>query len=208
MRGLRTLLVVSAIGLALAGCSGPPSSSADASTGASGRNASPTAASPTSASPKPAMVAFTSRQYGYSVAVPSTWSVAPATEPWDGQDVDHTAAYADRLTDEAGNEYFVIGTPTTSTSAGVADQHTAWLTAQRGCPSPATRTTITLDGVPAERLAIHCPDGVFGPTLVSKVIAVHDGQALILTSFSPDTGSDEHPPLDDLILSLRWTPAQ
>jgi len=56
-----------------------------------GNGAAPTAAtSPTpSATSRPPqasdlMVTYTSRRYGYSIDIPETWSVTPATAPWSG----------------------------------------------------------------------------------------------------------------------------
>ena len=115
---------------------------------------------------------FISTQYGYAAVLPAGWTALPATSGWDGGDVDHTAEYADRLTDTDGNEFFVIGTAAGETTDEFADGHLAWLAENRGCPIPATEQMASVDGVPAVRVAIHCPDGVFGPTLVSKVILV------------------------------------
>jgi hypothetical protein len=197
-------LIAGAVGvvmLTLAGC---------ATQGAAPRAPSPAAASSASAttsSPATATASgepFASTQYGYAAVLPAGWSSRPAASGWDGGDVDHAAEYADRFTDTDGNEYFVIGTATDESADEFADRHLAWLAENRGCPSPTTERSTSVDGLPAERVAVHCPDGIFGPTLVSKVILVRDGTALIVTSFSPDTGTDDFPPLDALTASMRW----
>jgi hypothetical protein len=196
------VLGVCVLALVLAGCE-TQAAVPDAS--------SPTAAPTRSASPSSSATAavggelVTSTQYGYSVVLPTGWAARPATLGWDGGDVDHTAEYADRFTDADGNEYFVIGTATEEPVDAFASAHLAWLAENRGCPSPGASRTVSVDGVRAERVAVHCPDGVFGPTLVSKVIVVKDGTAVIITSFSPDTGSDDFPPLDALADSVQWS---
>ena len=42
--------------------------------------------------------------------------------------------------------------------------------------------------------------------LPTWTITVRDGAGLIVTSFSPDTGSDDFTPLDALVSSMRWPP--
>jgi hypothetical protein len=195
----RIVAVVMAL-LALAACStegaqsGVPSASGLPSASASGAP---------SASAEPAL--FTSAQYGYSAQVPPGWTAEPATSAWDGGDVDHTADYADRFADTDANTYFVLGTPTDGSSAELAADHLAWLAANRGCPAPSSETEVSVDGATGVRVAIHCPDGVYGATLVSKVIVVSGGEGLIVTSFSPDDGSDAFAPLAALVSSMRWT---
>jgi hypothetical protein len=63
-----------------------------------------------------------------------------------------------------------------------------------------------MDATPARRLVFKCPQGVYGETLVTKAIAVRDGRALILTSFSSDDGSEELPAFEEMLTSVRWQP--
>jgi hypothetical protein len=199
--GSRIVAVVMA-SLALAACStegaqsGTPSASGLPSASVSG---TPSASADTEV--------FTSAQYGYSVQVPPGWTAEPATSAWDGGDVDHTADYADRFADTDANTYFVLGTPTDGSSVEFAADHLAWLAANRGCPAPSSEAEVDVDGVTGVRVAIHCPDGVYGATLVSKVIVASGGEGLIVTSFSPDTGADAFAPLDALVSSMRWAQA-
>lgn len=153
----------------------------------------------------PSTVAFTSSKYGYSAGIPATWAVSPALTAWDGGDIGHDQDYADRFTDPEGNTYFILGIPTDLPADEFASEHLAWLSANRGCPAPSMETEVSVDGASGVRAAIHCPDGVLGPTLVSKAIVVDDGAGLIVTSFSPDTGPDAFAPLDTLMASMRWT---
>ena len=143
---------------------------------------------------------------------PSTASSSPsrragtpwaATEPWDGGDIDHTAAYADRIFTPGSQELFILGQPTALDVEAYADTHTGWLTANRGCATPAATSEGTLDGRPARLLEIHCPEGIFGPTLVLKAVAVAQGQAVIVTSFTPDGNVARTSPPSNL-WSSRW----
>lgn len=202
MSVVRAVLVPFAAVL-LAACAGP--AAGPTAVGTSARAAGTPAASTPAALPSPPAPALISAVYGYAASPPADWTVAPATAAWDGGDVDHTAEYADRLVDPAGNEYFVVGTTASAPLAEVTDDHLAWLAGSRGCPPASSRTATTIDGAPAERMSIHCPDGVFGPTLVSKATTVHDGDVLIVTAFSPDDGSDDLASFDDLVASIRWT---
>jgi hypothetical protein len=161
-------------------------------------------AAATSAASQPAGQAFTSTEYGYSAMIPAGTEIAAATSGWDGGDIDHTAAYADRFYGTDGVT-FVVGTPTDLPLAGLVDEHVAWLTANRGCPAPSSRADTEVDGVPAVRLAFHCPNGIYGPTLVEKAIAVRDGKGVIFTSMSPDAGAEELAAFDKLLDSVRWT---
>jgi hypothetical protein len=211
MRSASRIVAVVMASLALAACSaggaqsGAPSASASAAPSpASSPAASPVVAGPSSSASADAAV-FTSAQYGYSVQVPPGWTAEPATSAWDGGDVDHSADYADRFADTDANTYFVLGTPTDRSSAEFAADHLDWLAANRGCPAPASETEVSVDGATGVRVAIHCPDGVYGATLVSKVMVVSGGEGLIVTSFSPDTGPDAFAPLDALVSSMRWT---
>jgi hypothetical protein len=163
--------------------------------------------SPVPGSPSPpAGTEFTSPEYGYRLTLPSDWLATPATTSWDGGDIDHTADYADRFTTPEALPVFVLAGPAQGSLSEAVDAHLSWLSDARGCPEPTSTASVTLDGIPATRVAIHCPEGVFGPTLVSKAITVRDGRVIILTAFSPDQGGDDLPAFDALLSSLRWMP--
>jgi hypothetical protein len=154
----------------------------------------------------PSTSAFTSQEYGYSLAVPEGWDVVAASSTWDGGDVDHTASYADRLTSNKQAQVFALGTATQDSLEDVTSAHAAWLVSARGCDPPQGPTDSTLDATPARRLVFRCPQGVYGQTLVTKAIAVRDGEVLILTSFSPDDGTDSLPAFEEMLDSFRWQP--
>jgi len=170
-------------------------------------SAPPSASAPTATAPpassQPTGQAFSSSQYGYSATIPADTEIAAAMSGWDGGDVDHTAAYADRFYGD-GWVIFTLGTPTDLPLAGFVDEHAAWLTANR-CPAQPSRAATEIDGAPAVRLAFHCPNGIYGPTLVDKAIAVRDGRGVIFTSMSPDTGEETLAAFDQLLGSVRWT---
>jgi hypothetical protein len=148
---------------------------------------------------------FSSAVYGYDAVVPAGWAAEPATSQWEGGDISHTAGYADRLDGAGAGFIFTIGTPTGDPLAEFADAHVAWVKENRGCPQSSAPVDATLDGAPAVRVVLRCPKGIYGPTLVSKAMAVHDGVGVIVTSFSPDAGSDTFPEFDQLLASVRWT---
>jgi hypothetical protein len=148
---------------------------------------------------------FSSPVYGYAAVVPAGWAVEPATSRWEGGDIDHKAPYADQFVGAGAGFVFTIGTPTGDLLQEFADAHVAWVEANRGCQQSTARVDWVLDGVPAARVALRCTAGIYGPTLVSKAVAVRDGVGVIFTSFSPDSGSDTFPAFDDWLASVRWT---
>lgn len=205
---MKLLAVTAALFLCCAGCAGGTASGPTATVAPTSSTsvASPVASvSPavTQLPSAPAAKDFVSALYGYAAAIPAGAEIAAATTSWDGGDVDHTAAYADRFYGD-GWVIFTLGTPTDRPLEGFVDDHAAWLTASRGCAAPTTRAASEIDGVPAVRLAFHCPNGIYGPTLVAKAIAVRDGQGIIWTSMSPDTGADAFSTFDELLGSVRW----
>ncbi len=157
--------------------------------------------------PSPSASLFASTQYGISLPLPPGWNSAGATERWDGGDIDHTAAYADRLYPPGPQDLFILGQPTPLDVQAFADAHAAWLTANRGCPPPAATSEVALDGQPARLLEIHCPEGVFGPTLVLKAVATAQGQGVIVTSFTPDGNvAADSAAFRALVESMTWRP--
>lgn len=202
---MRVAPLLAVVPLLIAACASTTASQPDAPRVDASVSAITTAASaPASAANAVGERPFTSAVYGYRADVPQDWQAQPALTEWDGGDVDHTAGYADRFTTPEGVEVFVLAAPTAGPLDSAADAHLTWLSESRGCPAPSWKRAISLDGVPATRVAIHCPDGVFGPTLVSKAIAVHDGSVVILTAFSPDEGADDLLEFDRLLATLRW----
>jgi hypothetical protein len=159
------------------------------------------------AAPSPAASTFASTQYGIELPLPTGWNPVPATEPWDGGDIDHTAAYADRIFTPGSQELFILGQPTTRDLQPYVDTHTAWLSANRGCAAPAATSEVVLGGQPARLLEIHCPEGIFGPTLVLKAVAVAQGNAVIVTSFTPDGNvKEDSAAFESLVESMTWRP--
>ena len=159
------------------------------------------------AAPSPSADTFTSTQYGIELPLPPGWNAAGATEPWDGGDIDHTAAYADRIYPPGQQDVFILGQRTPLDVQAFADAHAAWLTANRGCSPPTTTSEGALDGQPARLLEIHCPEGVFGPTLVLKAVATAQGQGVIVTSFTPDGDvAEDSAAFESLVESMTWRP--
>jgi hypothetical protein len=159
------------------------------------------------AAPSPSASRFASTQYGVSFPLPPGWNPLVATEPWDGGDIDHTAPYADRIFTPGSQELFILGQSTARDLQPYVDTHTAWLSANRGCAAPAATSEVTLDGQPARLLEIHCPEGIFGPTLVLKAVATAQGHGVIVTSFTPDGNvAEDSAAFKDLVESMSWEP--
>lgn len=148
---------------------------------------------------------FSSSVYGYAAVVPAGWAVEPATSRWEGGDIGHTAGYADRFDGQGAGFVFTIGTATGDPLPEFADAHVAWVKENRGCAQSSAPVDSVLDGVPAVRVALRCPSGIYGPTLVSKAMSVREGVGVVFTAFSPDSGSDMAPVFDEFLASVRWT---
>lgn len=154
-----------------AGRSGPAPSSAPASVAAVAPSAAP--------SPSPIALpaldqSFTSPRHGYTVKVPTGWTVTPATEPW--PQGSQAPQWGDPNADEIKGSSLGSTHPSgdvrlIGTQQGLADGQTddAWLQAYCDCPDPGSLPTtkvagytgyITADGLPAADGTI-MPGGTF-----------------------------------------------
>ena len=169
----------------LAGCS----SSAPTSPGATPSSATPAQTSPTAASTSPATRTFTSRQYGYTGALPAGWSSgAQATQQWNGQgapgDEDNVV---DLFSGPGGVEAWAMAAPTKQKPDGLHRSDHPGIRRRDPCPTtPQTDQAITIGGEPARLLTMQCPAG--SGFLVEIATTIHDGTAYVFTSQNP-TGS-------------------
>jgi hypothetical protein len=153
----------------LAGCSSSLAGSPGASTPRSG------------ASDARATAAFTSRLYGYTVALPAGWSAQPG-QRWGGTGapgpVDvfrgqpHVAAWA-----------FAVPRPASPAAYATAITRTA---AQLPCPvAPQTSQAVTIGGVPARLIGMRCP--AHGGALMLAAVTTR-GQSTLVITFEDSSG--------------------
>jgi len=149
---------------------------------ASSLAASPGASTPRSGAPgASATAAFTSRLYGYTVALPAGWSVQPG-QHWGGTggpgSVDvfrgqpNVAAWA-----------FAVPRPASPAAYATAITRTA---AQLPCPAaPQTSQAVTIGGVPARLIAMRCP--AHGGVLMLTAVTTR-GQSTLVIMFEDSSG--------------------
>ena len=129
---------------------------------------------PPAATPSPpvggtpiAMVTYASRQYGYSVDLPRTWSVTPASEPWPAGDrLEADPAAADRFRIEGSpiDAAVAIAAQTAPEGATVTTWLAEWERIREdigghcfGSATPWQQTTVA--GLPAWHIAWRCDSG-------------------------------------------------
>jgi hypothetical protein len=149
----------------LAGCSSPPA-------GSPGASAPPSRASGADAT---AAHVFTSRLYGYTVALPAGWSAQPG-ERWSGtgapSPVDvfrgqpYVAAWA-----------FAVPRPASPAAYATAITRTA---AQLPCPAASqTSQAVTIGGGPAVLISMRCPSP--GGVLMLTAVTTRGQSTLVIT---------------------------
>ena len=164
----------------LAGCS----SAATTSPGAT-----PTHSAPATASTPPAARTFTSRQYGYTGALPADWSSGTqATQPWNGQGAPGDEdSVVDLFSGPGGVEAWAMAAPTKQSLTAYTTATTRAAAAAHPCPAtPQTDQAITIGGEPARLLTMECPPG--SGFQVEIATTIHHGTAYVFTSQNP-TGS-------------------
>jgi hypothetical protein len=167
----------------LAGCS----SSATTSPGAT-----PAHTSPAAASASPASRSFTSRQYGYTGALPAGWSSGvQATQQWNGQGAPGDEdSVVDLFSGPGGVEAWAMAAPTKESLTAYTAATTRAAAAAHPCPAtPQTDEAIMIGGEPALLLDMQCPPG--SGFLVEIATTIHHGTAYVFTSQNP-TGSGNH----------------
>ena len=164
----------------LAGCSSSATTSP---------SATPTQRSPAAASTPPAARAFTSRQYGYTGALPAGWSSgAQATQQWNGQGAPGDEdSVVDLFSGPGGVEAWAMAAPTKESLTAYTTATTRAAAAAHPCPAtPQTDQAITISAEPALLLTMQCPAG--SGFQVEIATTIHNGTAYVFTSQNP-TGS-------------------
>jgi hypothetical protein len=150
-----------------------PATSVITSPAATGQAASvaPSAAPIPSSSPS----AFTSRTYGYSLAVPAGWTTVQAMIPWDGKGAPgHDVAEVDQFISPSESSAWFYGAPTGKDLAGRIDETLPAQFAAHGdtCPAvPESQDPIQIGGQAGVLLAYDC--GI----LINIALTVRDGAA-------------------------------
>ena len=138
----------------------------------------------------------TSREYGYTEALPAVWRLArQATRQWDGKGA---PGYETRVVDlfqgPGSLQAWAIAAPTNKnlaayTSATIRASHLA-----HPCPAvPQTDQAITIGGAPARLLGMQCAPG--SGFLVEIAVTVHHGTAFVFAS-QHQPGTPVHYPAD------------
>ncbi len=164
----------------LAGCSSP---------GPASPKATPTQTPPAAASTSPATRIFTSRQYGYTGALPAGWSSGTqATQHWNGQGAPGDEdSVVDLFSGPASVEAWATAAPTKQTLTAYTTATTKAAAAAHPCPAtPQTDQAITIGAEPARLLTMQCPPG--SGFQVEIATTIHNGTAYVFTSQNP-TGS-------------------
>ena len=137
--------------------------------------------SPVSGASPPAPRVFTSRLYGYTVALPAGWSAQPG-QRWGGTGapgpVDvfrgqpYVAAWA-----------FAVPRPARPAAYATAITRTA---AQLACPTaPQTSQAVTIGGVPARLIVMRCP--AHGGAMMQTAVTT-GGQSTLVITFEDCSG--------------------
>jgi len=166
---------IAAISLTLAGVLAGCSSSLAGSPGASAPRSRAPGAIATAAH------VFTSRLYGYTVALPADWSAQPG-ERWGAlgapgpvdvfRGLPHVAVWA-----------FAVPRPASPAAYATAITRTA---AQLPCPAaPQTSQAVTIGGVPARLIGMRCPP--HGGALMLTAVTTR-GQSALMITFEDSSG--------------------
>jgi hypothetical protein len=126
---------------------------------------------------------FTSRQYGYTEALPAGWwSNRPATQRWDGNGAPaDRSSVVDLFAGPGGVKAWVYAAPTKENLAAYAITTARAAATAHPCQAvPQTNQAITISGAPARVLAMQCPPG--SRFLVEIAVTILNGTAFVFSS--------------------------
>lgn len=168
-------LTIAAISLGLVGVLAGCSSQLAGSPGAS---APPSRASGTTA---PAARVFTSRLYGYTVALPAGWSAQPG-QRWGGTGA---PGPVDVFRGQPNVAAWAFAVPRPASPAAYASAITQ-TAAQLPCPAaPRSSQALTIGGMQAVLIGMHCP--AQGGLLMLTAVTTH-GQTTLVITFEDSSG--------------------
>ena len=136
----------------------------------------------------------TSRQYGYTEALPGGWrSVRQAAQRWNGQGSPGNGdPVVDLFRGPRGVEAWAFSAPTRASLAAYTATVIRASHANHPCPvRPPTNQAITIGGAPARLLAMQCAPG--SGFLVEIAVSVHHGTAFVFGSQNPFKFGSQNP---------------
>ena len=136
----------------------------------------------------------TSRQYGYTEALPGGWrSVRQAAQRWNGQGSPGDGdSVVDLFRGPRGVEAWASATSTKASLAAYTATVIRAAHANHPCPvRPQTNQAITIGGVPARLLDTQCP--AHSGFLVELAVTVHHGTAFVFGSQNPFKFGSQNP---------------
>jgi len=137
----------------------------------------------------------TSRQYGYTEALPASWRLAKqATRPWDGKGgPGYDSPVVDLFQGPGSLQAWADAAPTPKSLAAYTSATIRASRAAHPCSPPQTDQAITIGGAPARLLSMQCPSG--SGFLVEIAVTVHHGTAFVFAS-QHQPGTPVHYPAD------------
>ena len=139
---------------------------------------------------------FTSREYGYTEALPAVWRLArQATRQWDGTGAPgYETPVVDLFQGPGSLQAWVLAAPTNKNLAAYTATVIRESHANHPCPvRPQTNQAITIGGAPARLLGMQCAPG--SGFLVEIAVTVHHGTAFVFAS-QHQPGTPVHYPAD------------
>ena len=136
----------------------------------------------------------TSRQYGYTEALPGGWrSVRQAAQRWNGQGSPGNGdPFVDLFRGPRGVEAWASAAPTKASLAAYTATVIRAAHANHPCPvRPQTNRAITIGGAPARLLGMQCAPG--SGFLVEIAVTVHHGTAFVFGSQNPFKFGSQNP---------------
>ena len=128
---------------------------------------------------------FTSRDYGYTEALPARWRlITQATQRWNGRGAPgYDSPVVDLFLGPGGVEAWADAAPTTKSLQSYMAATIRASRAAHPCSPPQTDQAITIGGAPARLVSMQCPAG--SGFLVEIAVTVHDGTAFLFASQHP-----------------------
>jgi hypothetical protein len=128
---------------------------------------------------------FTSREYGYTEALPPGWrSVGPARQAWNGKGAPaDTDSVSDLFVGPGGVEAWAYAAPTRESLTAYTAATIRAARAGHPCSAPRFNHGITIGGAPARLLGMICrPTRGF---LVETAVTIRHGTAFVFSSQNP-----------------------
>jgi hypothetical protein len=136
---------------------------------------------------------FTSREYGYTEALPPGWRLArQATREWNGHGgPGYDRPVVDLFAGPRGVQAWAYATPTRQNLAAYTTAVIRGARAHHPCSPPQSDQAITIGGAPAQLVGMICPAG--SGFFVEIAVTVHHGTGFVFASQPAPgtTGADQ-----------------